>query len=197
MATCSECTYLNPEKLYESYDPKFWCDTKDEWHYAYEQECWRFCRAYSRSDSEARSLYERSRSPYYIATVICEILCKDKNCHEFQNIKKLRNDVMEKDKKYASLLMAYDIYWPIISETLKNDRNKCRISLNLYDLGIKKVSEFIDKKDYKKAIDLYSEMTILLIRGYNIIIRPCDLENSNITNSNAQENGKQFQKKYV
>ena len=64
MATCSECTYLG--NCYD--DGTFWCEARLESVYANQQECYRFCRAYSRSsnlsDSYAKYSEDKRNSGY-------------------------------------------------------------------------------------------------------------------------------------
>lgn len=174
MASCSECTYLDLEKEYESYDCKYWCTAKDEWHYANEAECWRFCRAYSRSISVANSFYKRSEESQkssggcYITTIVCEILGKNDNDNTLETLRKFRDNFLQKNRKYFGLLITYDIIGPIIAKKIREDENKEQIASNLYNLGIKKVAEYIDNNENEKAISLYTNMTQLLIDGYQI-----------------------------
>ena len=192
--TISECTYLDFEKEYDK-DGKFWCETKYEWHYADEAECWRFCKAYSRSSNVAKSYREyssnkqQSISGCYITTIVCEILNLDDNNYYLNSLRKFRNEVLQKSDKYKEILVEYDVIGPLIANKLRNDSNKEIIALNLFNIGISKVVEFINKNDIIKAIKLYTDMTKLLIEGYNIN-RVVSIDEINAADINNSGHGK-------
>ena len=200
--TCSECTYLDLDKEYNYNDGRFWCETKLEWHYANESECWRYCTAYSRSHSVSKSYKEHSEncqsnsSGCYLTTITCEIMgLKDDNYY-LQTLRKFRKNVLQKDQKYKELLVEYDIVGPIIANKLKQELNKDMIALNLLKLGISKTVYHILNDDNLSAIKTYSTMTELLIQGYNINLKPTDeqIENADI---NQAGHGVYIKKKSV
>lgn len=175
MATCSECAFLDLDREYEPYDCKYWCEKCLEWRYANEAECYRFCRAYNRSQSVSDSYYNRSKnsqsnsgSGCFITTVVCGILGHEDRVQTLEILRAFRNNYLQKHKEHIDLLYLYDSVGPIIAENLVEEVNKKEIAANLYNLGIKKVAEFVSKKQYSKAITLYKDMTELLIAGYHI-----------------------------
>lgn len=198
MATCSECTFLNLEKEYESYDCKYWCEKWNEWKYADEAECFGYCHAYGRSDSVSSSYRKRSQesrnssSGCFITTIVCNILKKEDNNTDLNKLRDFRNNVLQKDKKYLGLLITYDIVGPMISKELYEDPNRVQIATNLYNLGIKKVVDYLDINDYHKAIDLYINMTQLLIDGYNITKPTIDKNIAKNVPINQLGHGKQY-----
>lgn len=175
--TCSECTYLNLESEYSCNDGRFWCDTKLEWHYANEAECWRYCKAYSRSDSVAKSYKQYSencqnKTGCYLTTITCEIIgLRDDNIY-LRVLRNFRKNVLQKDDKYKELLVQYDIVGPIIANKLKQEAKKDIIALNLLNLGVFKTVYYILNNDNLSAIKTYTTMTELLIQGYNIDLKP-------------------------
>lgn len=171
--TCSECTYLDFNKEYDPGDGRFWCETKYEWHYADEAECWRYCTAYSRSSSKAESYKNYSASKQnsggcFITTIVCEVLGKKDDDKVLNSLRKFRDNVMQKDEKYKYILAQYDIIGPLIANKIRQDKLKDTLAVALYNSSILTVLEFIEKEEYLSAVKLYSEMTNGLIEYYNI-----------------------------
>lgn len=198
--TCSECTYLNLDKEYCSNDGRFWCDTKLEWHYADEAECWRYCKAYGRSDSVVKSYLEYSKkcqsnsSGCYLTTIACEILGMSDNNIYLYTLRKFRKEKLQKDDKYKEILVEYDIVGPIIANKLKKEINKDMIAKNLLRMGIAKTVYHIMNDEDLEAIKTYTTMTKLLIEAYNIKIKPTEeqIKNSNINLSGHGKYVKQY-----
>ena len=171
--TCSECTYLDLDKEYDTGDGRFWCETKYEWHYADEAECWRYCTAYSRSSKTAESYKNYSRDKQssggcFITTIVCEILGLKDDDKVLKSLRSFRDNKMQKEARYRNLLAQYDIVGPIISNKIREDKLRDTLAVALFQTSIKKVSEFIENKEYLNAVKLYSEMTEGLIEYYNI-----------------------------
>lgn len=180
--TCSECTYLDFDKEYSYGDGRFWCETKYEWHYADEAECWRYCTAYSRSDNVSKSYLDYSKkcqsnsSGCYLTTITCEILGMDDNNVYLDTLRKFRKEKLQKDDKYKEILVEYDIVGPIIANKLKQEINKNIIAKNLLRMGIAKTVYHIMNEDDLEAIETYTTMTKLLIKAYNIEIKPTEMQ---------------------
>lgn len=174
MAKCGYCTYLDPDKVKETWDNRYWCEENHEWKYADEESCWRYCKAYSRSDYVAESLIRASRdsqsssSGCYLTTITCFLLGYPDNNIYLQTLREFRNEVMQKDPKYFELLAQYDIVGPMIVRRLCQDPARGMIAKNLLELGIKTTVSHINQKDYDKAVETYSIMTELLIEGCRI-----------------------------
>ena len=195
--TCSECTYLDFNKEYEPGDGRFWCETKYEWHFANEAECWRYCPAYSRSNLVADSYrkYSQEKSEYqsscFITTIVCETLGFKDTTKVLNSLRKFRNDIMQKDKKYLPILAEYDIIGPIIASKIRNDKEKEILAVALFNSTLIKVSNFIENNEYLSAIILYKEMTEGLIEYYNIN-RKVSLEELNSIDINKSGHGKVY-----
>jgi len=197
--TCSECTYMDLDKEYSNCDGRFWCEKKYEWHYADEAECWRFCKAYSRSESTAKSFREHSRSKQssggcFITTIVCEVLGLSDDASVLQSLRKFRDNKMQKESRYRGLLAQYDIVGPVICEKIRNDEMRDALAVALFNSSIKKVSDFIENNEYLNAVKLYCEMTNGLIEYYNID-KTVSLEQLNSIDQSKAGHGR-FQKKY-
>ena len=171
MAKCSECTYLKPN------DPdlygKYWCEKKLERVSAYQEECSRFCRAYSRSSNASKSYEDfsnnNSGSPgCYLTTMLCEILKLSDNNPFLNTIRNFRNDVLQKDEKYKQILVEYDLVGPMIANNLNNDPLRYQIAANMFFKYIKPITKLIKENKNQEAIISYTEMTNNLKSFYNI-----------------------------
>lgn len=170
--TCSECTYLNVGG--DTNNGKFWCENKCEWIYANELECWKYCTAYSRSDSVARSAKEYSErnqssgSGCYITTALCNIMNMPDNNHYLQTLRRFRKDYLQKNMRGLKILLEYDVIGPKISKTLEKEQSKFSMAYTLFSNYIVPTVECIGMEQYEKAIQIYTEMTNKLIKYYNI-----------------------------
>lgn len=171
--TCSECTYLNLDKEYNSNDGRFWCESRLEWRYANEAECMRYCTAYSRSDSVARSYKEHSEKCQNSGSTCCistifEILGLSDE-HIYLNVlRTFRKHELQNKEKYRELLVNYDIIGPIIADKLNQLQNKKIIAKNLFELNIKKIVTLIVNGNNLEAIKIYNDMMKSLIEKLNI-----------------------------
>ena len=105
-------------------------------------------------------------SYYHISTAIGVILNKDLNDPVLDNIKTLRDNYMEKDEKYSSLLKMYDSIGPVISSCLEED-NKEKIE-EYYDKVLLPISKLVQNKKYDISLDHYSYFTRILINQYGL-----------------------------
>ena len=127
----------------------------------------------------------KSSSFCYLTTIVCNILGFADDVSYLQMLRHLRNDILQKDEQYKEVLATYDIVGPIIAKNLSEEEHKNQIALNLLNLGIKPVCELLELKKDKEAIQLYKDMTNILIQGYGITkeidqdyIDNMDVENS-------------------
>ena len=167
--TCSECTYMDPSNM--DSNKMYYCEKKYERVSPCAAACDGFTKAYSRRDAESKSLRENSTSSSsgcFITTIVCNILGYADNVSYLKALRYFRNEVLQKDEKFKSLLATYDVVGPIISKKLEQDENKKKIYLNLFNLCIKKVCKLVELKKDDEAIELYKDMTNLLIQGYGI-----------------------------
>lgn len=209
MATCSECARLCLDEEHTTYKNgyyQFWCDKWHDWYLANHEACdLGFSHDDNRSDSIAEKYYKISEeskkrddnSGCFITTIVCNILGNPDNNITLNKLRDFRDNILQKNKKYLGLLITYDIVGPIISNNLIKDENKYQVATNLYNLGIKKVVEFIDNNNYDKAIDLYKDMTQLLIDGYNIKMPHINEECTRDVSIDQLGHGKKYVKKSI
>jgi len=198
MANCAECTYLDLSDYNSS--GAYWCDKKLERHLATDPECGSFCRAYRRSYSAISNAIDYSNSKNsggncYLTTMLCNILGMDDNNIYLKTIREFRNNILQKNEKYKQLLVEYDIIGPKIAEALYNDPLKDKIAKIYFENSIIPITLLINNKEYDKAINLYSKMTLNLKNFYsinNISISVEDINNADIEKSG---HGKYIQKK--
>ncbi len=110
----------------------------------------------------------KSSSLCYLTTIVCNILGFADDVTYLQTLRYFRDEVLQKDEQYKEILATYDIVGPIIAKNLSEEEHRKQIALNLFNLGISKVCKLIEEKKEKEAVELYMEMTKLLISGYEI-----------------------------
>ena len=198
MANCAECTYLDISdgNLYGA----FWCDKKLERHLATDIECGSFCRAYSRNSSSIRNAIEFSNSKNsgggcYLTTILCNILGMSDNNIYLETIRNFRNNILQKDEQYKSILVEYDVIGPKIATALNNDPLKEKIAKMYFQNYITPVVNFINTKDYSSAITLYVDMTTKLKCFYGIGDQNITIEEINNADIKKSGHGKYIQKK--
>ena len=167
---CAACTYLKDNA--DSYG-KHWCTKKGENHYACDPKCYNFCEAYGRSNTARTNMYENSRNRCsgggcYITTAMCEIIGYKDNSYYLETLRKFRDNVLKKDRKYWSLLIAYDIIGPTIANNLKNETMKFSMAMCLFNTYITRAVTAIEEEKYQDAINIYTTMTNKLAERYGI-----------------------------
>jgi hypothetical protein len=110
----------------------------------------------------------------------------DDNNIYLQTMRNFRNNVLQKDIKYKSLLVEYDIVGPKIAETLYNDPLKEKITKVYFNKYIKPVTKLINQGMYDLAINIYIYMTNSLRALYDlnhILISLEEINNADIEKS--------------
>ena len=170
MENCAICTYLDINDC--NSDGKYWCDKNLERHYPTDPKCSKFCKAYGRSDSAVKNILDNSNSNYgsgcYLTTMLCSILNLNDDNLYLKTIRNFRKNILQKDDKYKSLLVEYDIIGPKIAEALSNDPLKKTIATRFFNKYIVDIFYYIINNDIDKAIELYVEMTNSLKTFYNL-----------------------------
>lgn len=187
--TCSECTYLDLDT--GDIFGEFWCEKRLERHKANELECNRFCRAYKRSCKESSSAHQYSidhsnSSGCYLTTMLCDILKLPDNNIYLETLRNFRNKVLQRDKRYKSLLVEYDIIGPKIAQYLSNDPLKEKIANEYFNTYIAPITKLINEGNYELAITHYMGMTNSLKYFYNlnnISISTLKIDNADIKQS--------------
>ena len=119
------------------------------------------CNHYSlRSDS--------SSSGCYLTTIICNRLGLQDHCMDLEVLRNFRDNFLQKNKNYASLLYEYDVVGPKISSYL--EKEEMPIIQKLFDSYIKPISEMIQNEKFEQAINRYVLMTNSLKDCYGISV---------------------------
>ena len=164
---CASCTYL--KEYCDSYG-KYWCERKGEDHYACDARCYSWCEAYSRSDSCRQNMYDNSKSHSgggcYLTTAMCDILGYQDNNYYLQTLRLFRDTVLQKNRSYWPLLIAYDIVGPSIARELSEDKNNVAVATEMFDNYITKAVTAIETKKYEQATNIYIDMTNSLANRY-------------------------------
>jgi hypothetical protein len=171
--TCAHYALLNSARLTSK---GFYCHDKGE-YYAPNDSCnSSFFGGYSynskvsdREIKDALSMYEKTQgSGCFITTMIVHILKREDSNEYLDILRTFRNEVLQKDNKYSSLLYNYDKLGPIISASLEQDVNKEFIASAMNDIFINPTCKYILDNDYENAITAYQEMFNYLTNTYNI-----------------------------
>ncbi len=189
--TCGECTYLNIEPGKGDLYGKFPCEKKWESHLATDPECDRFCTAYDRDYNSIKNAWRYSNEHAssggcYLTTMLCNILKMPDNNVYLETMRKFRKDVLQKEEKYKSILVEYDIIGPKIADALNNDSQKETIAKKYFDSYIPAIIYNINNKNYDSAVFIYKTMTNLLKSFYglnNINVTTLEIENADIKKS--------------
>ena len=146
---CGECTYLDLSTgdIYG----KFYCDKKWKRHLATDLDCGNFCQAYSRDYSTIQNAYkyskEHSSSGCYLTTMLFYILrMKDNNIY-LETMRNFRNNVLQKDEKYKSLLVEYDIIRTKIAQYLILDPLKEKLANTYFQKYIIPINKLLNQKN--------------------------------------------------
>lgn len=189
--TCGECTYLNIDPGKGDLYGKFPCEKRWEKHLATDPECDRFCKAYSRDYNSIQNAYRYSNdhsssSGCYLTTMLCNILKMPDDNIYLETMRNFRKDILQKDEKYKSILVEYDIIGPKIANALNNDSQKEMIAKKYFNSYIPAIIDSINNKNYDDAVFIYKTMTNLLKYFYgfnNINITNLEVENADIKKS--------------
>ena len=133
-----------------------------------------FCtwyRSFYYPDDSCDSHYRKrgSSNDCYITTMVCDKLGFDDQCDTLNTLRDFRNNVLQKDEKYSSILYEYDIVGPMIAYELRNE--DVDLILDLYNGFIVPIVSDIKNKSYNEAISKYTIMTKCLEESYGIDYR--------------------------
>lgn len=166
---CASCTYLGEKG--DSYG-KYWCSRKGQDMYACDPKCYSWCEAYGRSRYARENMYENSRSHQssgcYLTTIMCNILGYPDDNYYLQTLRTFRDNVLQKDIKYYSLLVTYDIIGPIIALHLSQDKDREQIAKAMLNNYINKAVTAIEEGKINEATNIYLAMTNVLAEKYNV-----------------------------
>ena len=164
---CGSCGHLDMNN-YRGY--KYYCKER----YTYCDPSNPKCRDYKSADEmgDRRDYYDIKKinqADCYLTTVICEILGFNDDCEILSIMRSFRNNILQKDLRYLSILIQYDVVGPSIATNLKNDENALWIAKELLKHYIRPIIKFIENKNYDAAVVVYKNMTELLIENYALV----------------------------
>lgn len=107
---------------------------------------------------------EKNNSNPELISAICYALGYEENCYYIKIFRNFRKNYLEKEEEYSSLLEKYDTFNPMISKHIKHDRETAIRLLN----SILNTIQYIQNKEYDRAIDVYNIMFNSLINKYNL-----------------------------
>ena len=148
---CRDCNYFEPDRYNES--NKGYCSYYRAYYYPGERAC--------------SHMSYTSSGGCYITTIVHDILGKDDKSEVLQNLREFRNDILQKDSKYAYLLYEYDNIGPMIADCISKDNDK-ELCSSLYNKYLKPISIMIKEKKYLSAIVNYQNLTSNLAVYYNV-----------------------------
>lgn len=150
---CSDCNWLDPN------------DQKWGEHYC------KKLRQYVRADSPSCRYLDKKSSNSggcYLTTAMCDILGFEDNCDVLETLRAFRDNYMKENEECTLLLKDYDNVGPKIVECLNEDDNKIETAVTMLDFYIMPAIEYISVCDFDAAIDVYKNMTLGLMRYYEL-----------------------------
>ncbi len=161
---CGSCIHLDPNDR-KSSEFKYYCD-KYHAYYTLTDSCRYYEEAKGRNHDE---LYKKDNpSGCYITTILCDILNTEDNHKYLQLLRRFRDLVLQKEPRYASILMEYDVIGPVIANNIKNDPNAHNLSTYFTNNYILPIVSMIEQKEFDLAIAKYIEMVNILKNAYSI-----------------------------
>lgn len=118
--------------------------------------------------------------------MLCNILKMPDNNIYLETMRNFRKNILQKDEKYKSILVEYDIIGPKIAEALNNDPQKELIAQKYFNSFIPAIIFNINNKEYDDAVLIYKSMTNLLKSFYglyNIDVTTLEIDNADIEKS--------------
>lgn len=128
----------------------------------------RSCRTYFVQRDKNKPLNTKPNEPCYITTAIVNILGYEDDCYILENLRLFRDNYMKKKEECLPLLEDYNVVGPLISDKLREDNEKEKVSDILLNFYIHEALDAIEKEEYNHAIETYEDMTYSLMAYYDI-----------------------------
>lgn len=163
---CGSCEYF--------FDKRGNCDEPYDTDYYEQGYCsWYKC-FYWADDSCGHHKKRGSKTSWsicYITTIVCHILGLEDNCPELELLRSLRNDVLQKDEKYQSILYEYDVIGPQIAGKIMKDyeeKQDKEFATLLFNFYIQPSAWLYEEEKVDESITRYKEMTDSLAETFGI-----------------------------
>lgn len=161
---CGGCTYYD----FQGDNYKGYCS----WYKSY----------YYPGDSCTHQNSRETNSGCYITTIICDVLGYADDCMVLDKLRFFRNNVMQKDSKYASILLEYDTIGPDIAYFIRKEYEESsdrEIWIQFYNFYLQPTANYIADGQFDNAVNRYKEMVTSLkdyfgLKDYNPIISNYD-----------------------
>lgn len=197
---CGNCTYLDLST--GNCYGKYYCNKKWDRHLATDSACPSYTKAYSRNNSTIKNAVDFSNSHTnsncYITTILCDLLGLSDNNYYIETLRHFRNNYLQNNDKYKSLLVEYDIIGPMIANNLKIDKQSRMISAKVFYNYISPIVSLINDKMYEDAIIRYIMMVEKLknLYGINRIVTCYEIDECDIKLSGHGKYVKKLNEEY-
>ena len=121
---------------------------------------------YCKQDGYGCPIYYKY-APYHITSVTCHILDKKMNDKVYGNIRVLRDEYMEGNEEYKTVLREYDAFGPVLATKMQNDDSKEELATKVYSI-LDGISTFVKQEEIEKAVINYSRLMKVLIHRYDL-----------------------------
>lgn len=163
---CGSCGYMD---LNDYRGCKYYCKRDYTYYDIMNDKCLYYTEACELDDNrDYYDIKKANRSDCYLTTIVCTILGFADDCEILNVMRMLRNNILQKNKRYMGLLMEYDFCGPRIAKCLLEDENAKWIAKELLENFLKPIILYIGNNDYEAAIVMYENMTNILKENYNI-----------------------------
>lgn len=150
MSCCGDCIYMD---LNDERHGEYYCGKKGTYYSAADSTCWSFKE---REDGGG----------CYLTTIMCNILGYADNGKMLNTLRFFRDNIMIKDSTYNHILLEYDVLGPKIAQCIEVDKNKLKIAMKMKKDYIVPICGLLEKSNYVKAVEMYTEMVIKLKEHY-------------------------------
>ncbi len=144
----------------------YWCDVKNKSVPSSQYSL--YCRGYNYSNCVIYKSKNGSSSGCFITTVVRDILGKKDDDKLLNNLRGFRDNILQKDKKYAEILQDYDNIGPRIADCLWCDKDAKQMAKGIYNTALVPINQMIINKEYDKACEKYYLLTLSLINYYGL-----------------------------
>ena len=104
----------------------------------------------------------------FITTVTCEILGNPDDSQVMNDLRRFRDEVLQKDEKYYEILKEYDVVGPELADCIRNDKDREMMAKGLYENALLPIRKLILNNEYDKAVEKYYIMTLMLVSYYGL-----------------------------
>ena len=136
----------------------YWCDVKNKSVPSSQYSL--YCRGYNYSNCVIYKSKNGSSSGCFITTVVRDILGKKDDDKLLNNLRGFRDNILQKDKKYAEILQDYDNIGPRIADCLWCDKDAKQMAKGIYNTALVPINQMIINKEYDKACEKYYLLTL-------------------------------------